>query len=118
MEEVWGAIAVLGLILYLILGTGRRNRKREFAVLGSFGLIALIVGVVLLFNLGSWINFEAIEGIEDLLSVGRIIITVVLVAIVGIFVVRGGIRGAIKQSKFEHEVDKFHDAWDSRNDRM
>ena len=74
--------------------------------------------MVFLLNIDSLINFEAIEEIGDLLSLGKIILVAIIAVIVGIAIIRAGIKGFHKQSKFEHDVDKFYDAWDSRNDRM
>lgn len=39
MKEVFGGIVIVGIILYWLLRTGRRNRKREFAILARLVLL-------------------------------------------------------------------------------
>ena len=56
-------------------------------------------------NIDSLINFKAIERIGDLLSLGKIILVAIIAVIAGIAIIRAGIKGFHKQSKFEYDAD-------------
>lgn len=102
----------IGVIVFFSL-----KRSERFAVLAVLGLVALIVGVVLLLNAGNIINFEAVRSAEDVGTVTKAAGIVLLVVIAGGFILVRSLRAFARQKKFEWRTDKFHDAWNSRKDR-
>ena len=108
------------LIIYIVVAAillAGSKRTTRHVLLGYAGVIALIAGIVLLANAGSFLNFEAIRSTEDLGTAAKVLGPIVLVAIGGGIVLRRAVRGFISQKRFEWRVDRFHDAWNSRKDR-
>ena len=108
------------LIIYIVVAAillAGSKRTTRHVMLGYVGVIALIIGIFLLANSGSFINFEAIRSTEAFGAATKVLGPIALVAIGGGIVLRRAIRGFISQKRFEWRVDRFHDAWNSRKDR-
>lgn len=110
-----GEIVVYIAIFLLLFRFAKRSTR--FVMLGAIGLSALGAGLYLLSNAGSFINIGAaleLNQVKDVLEVIGIIVAVIVVASI---VLGGSIRGFVSQKRFEWRVDRFFDAWHSRNDR-
>lgn len=108
----WFYYLVMGYCLYRLC-IRQLGRSRTYNMLAYFiGLVALAGGVVLFF-----LNPRAISSLADAAEFLRLFLIGIGVFVGGIFIVGFLLRASIRQRKFEWRVDRFHDAWRSRNDR-
>lgn len=109
-EDVWLFLFYLGLFVFLIYRIPRLSRYRIF---GFYGLCAVIIGGGLLFCLTP----AGVKTFHDLLELGGFFLLFAVIAVVGILVMKTAFSASRRQKHFEREVDRFHDAWKSRNER-
>lgn len=116
IEELLNDENVLLWLFYLILFLIVLNRLphlSRYRVLGFYGLVAAVLGGALLFCLTP----AGVKSFGDLLELGGLILLLTVMAVVGFIVMRVAFSASRRQKRFEREVDRFHDAWKSRNER-
>ncbi|MGX8698370.1 MAG: hypothetical protein ACSW8F_00390 [bacterium] len=108
-------IIVLLFVLFAIgKATGSKFSSKSFIVVILVGIL-LVLGAV-----GSFLTISEEIGVFGFLASGEgIIILAVLILMfaLGVRLLKGGSKGYYKHRRFEWWVDRFHDTWDSRNER-
>lgn len=105
-------LRIFYLVLFLLV-LNRLPRLSRYRVLGFYGSAAAVLGGALFFCLTP----AGVKSFDDLLELGGLALLLAVIAVGGFAVMRIAFGASRRQRHFEREVDRFHDAWKSRNER-